>query len=81
MSNDCTSVINGAFGRLLSAPDVCERLGCSPATLYRRVGAGLIPKPLRLGSSSRWTEREIDALISQAIALRDDATKSNGDRS
>lgn len=62
--------------RLLDARAVCERLGGSrpinPATWYRGVAAGVYPRPLHFGRIARWREEEIEALIQQRDAARDD---------
>jgi predicted DNA-binding transcriptional regulator AlpA len=35
-------------------PLVCVLYSISPATVWRRVNLGLIPKPIKDGSSTRW---------------------------
>lgn len=35
-------------------PVVCELYDASPATVWRRVKAGLIPSPIKEGGSTRW---------------------------
>jgi len=57
--------------RLLSAREVCEWLGRSPASLYRDIARGAIRPPLKIGHSSRWPASEIQALIEKAKAARD----------
>jgi predicted DNA-binding transcriptional regulator AlpA len=80
MSHPPSTANPSAFGRLLNATEVCERLGCSQATLYRRVGVGLIPQPVRLGSSSRWIAGEIDGVVALALANRDARNDGEGSR-
>lgn len=37
-------------------PVVCALLGCSPATVWRRVRTGQLPQPHRLGTrTTRWS--------------------------
>ena len=38
--------------RLLKAPEVCEMLGISKATLYRYIRQGKIPPPLKLSAGT-----------------------------
>jgi predicted DNA-binding transcriptional regulator AlpA len=39
------------------------------STLYRLVRRGLLPKPIKIGGSSRWIEDEFDAALA-AMAVR-----------
>jgi len=56
---------------LLRDRDVCALLGCSRATMWRRVKDGTLPQPVRLGGISRFVAAEIHAVIEQAIADRE----------
>jgi prophage regulatory protein len=55
---------------LLRLPEVIRRSGLCRAKIYREVG---FPKPLKLGTSSRWIASEVDAWVAEIIArqLRD----------
>ena len=35
-------------------PVVCAIFSISPATVWRRVNSGLLPKPIKDGASTRW---------------------------
>lgn len=59
------------FDRLLTLKEVCSILHRSPASIYRDVDRGLLPRPLKIGSSSRWPTSEIAALVDRAKAQRD----------
>jgi predicted DNA-binding transcriptional regulator AlpA len=52
---------------------VCALLGGSRplnrSTIYRLIRRGLLPKPLKLGGSSRWVRSEIEAALA-ALAVR-----------
>lgn len=49
---------------ILRNPDVCRRLGISASTLWRYVGNGSFPSPIRLGPNRvGWIESEVDAWI------------------
>jgi predicted DNA-binding transcriptional regulator AlpA len=59
---------------LLDRKEVCRLLGGSrpinPATLYRHIRKGLLPRPIKLGGSSRWLLTEIEASLQQMIGGR-----------
>lgn len=52
--------------RLIRDLDAANILGCSRATLWRRVKDGTIPKPIRIGGMTRWPASEIQAVIERA---------------
>lgn len=60
---------------LLDIKAVCTRLGGTrpvhPSTVYRKVQDGQLPKPLKLGTVSRWRADEIDALVQRVADARD----------
>ena len=60
---------------LLRINEVMARVGLSTPTIYRRIRAGEFPKPISIGTSSRWPSDRIDAWIDQQIA-RSDADKA-----
>lgn len=51
---------------LLTAREVGTLLRISQASLYRRMADGTIPKPVKLGSLSRWPRSEILAAVKAA---------------
>ena len=55
------------FGRLLSPKIVCDRLNCSPPTLYALIHAGEL-ESCKLGKYRKITERSVEALIGRRIA-------------
>lgn len=59
--------------RLLKLPEVMARVGLAKATIYTRIQNGGFPKPVSLGSSSRWVESEIDVWIADLVIERDRA--------
>jgi len=59
--------------RLLKIAEVMGRVGLAKATIYARIQNGGFPKPVSLGSSSRWVESEIDAWIADLVVERDKA--------
>ncbi|MEI7923672.1 MAG: helix-turn-helix domain-containing protein [Planctomycetota bacterium] len=46
-------------GVLISASELAEMLHISERTLWRLLSAGQIPKPVRIGRSTRWRANEI----------------------
>jgi prophage regulatory protein len=56
----------------LRLPQVADRTGKSESTIIRDSNLGLFPKPIKIGIRSiGWIESEVDAVIEQAIAVRD----------
>jgi excisionase family DNA binding protein len=62
--------VPGVPVRLLTAAQTAQMLGCHRSTLYRRVEAGEVPAPVKLGNSTRWRSDEIAALIERLSAAR-----------
>jgi predicted DNA-binding transcriptional regulator AlpA len=56
--------------RLIRAIDAAHMLGCSRATFWRRVADETIPRPLKIGGTSRWLISDILAVIEMAKASR-----------
>ncbi len=56
---------------LLSARESATRLSISLPTFWRRVADGTVPKPLKIGSLSRWPQTDIEAVIAAARDRRD----------
>ena len=48
-------------------------LGVSTTTLWRYCRDGLVPKPIKLGGSTRWRVDEIEAAIERLSAEREPA--------
>lgn len=49
-------------GRLISIRDVINQTSLSQATIYRRIAAGIFPKPRPLGGNRvAWREADIEA--------------------
>ena len=58
---------------LLKAKEVADFLQVSIPTLYRRVADGTLPRPVKLGGLSRWSQSEILAAIKVAGERRSPA--------
>ena len=52
---------------LLDRKSVCYLLGGSKpinaATLYRQIKQGRLPRPIKVGGSSRWLKNEVEAFL------------------
>ena len=57
---------------LISDIEVAKLLGCSRATIWRRVKDRALPQPIRIGGTTRWVHDEIDAVIDRAKNERDE---------
>jgi predicted DNA-binding transcriptional regulator AlpA len=56
---------------LLDRKEVCRLFGgnrpLNPSTLYRHIRKGTLPKPIRVGGSSRWLRTELEAALQAMI--------------
>ena len=56
---------------LLDKGEVCRYFGgtkpINTATLYRKIRQGLLPKPVKIGGSSRWLRSECEAALRQMV--------------
>ncbi len=60
---------------LLDRTGVCHYFGGSnrplnPSTVYRHIRNGRIPKPIKVGGSSRWLREECEAALQSMIEGR-----------
>lgn len=52
--------------QLLSVREVAGMLGLGISTIWRQVRQGNLPRPVRIGGSTRWRRADIEALIARA---------------
>jgi len=53
---------------LLNRKEVCRFFGgINPATLYRHIRQGRLPKPVKVGGSSRWLRSECEAALQAMV--------------
>jgi prophage regulatory protein len=68
---DASANLQPAADRLIKLDQVMSIVGLGKTLIYRLVGDGAFPKPLKLGSNaSRWSEGEIFSWIANQIAAR-----------
>lgn len=48
---------------LLTAPQVATLIGVSPRQVWNLAARGLLPRPIKLASSTRWRRAEVEAAI------------------
>ena len=54
--------------QLLNRNEVCHFFGgINPATLYRKIRQGVLPKPVKIGGSSRWLRSECEAVLKAMV--------------
>lgn len=59
--------------KLLRLPNVQERTGCGRSKIYKMIGEGHFPKPVKIDGCSVWPESEVAQWISARIAERGEA--------
>jgi predicted DNA-binding transcriptional regulator AlpA len=53
---------------LLKRNEVCHFFGgINPATLYRKIRQGVLPKPVKIGGSSRWLLSECQEALQAMV--------------
>ena len=56
---------------LLDRKEVCRLFGgnrpLNPSTVYRHIRLGLIPKPVKVGGSSRWLRSECELALRSMV--------------
>lgn len=57
--------------KLLAVKSAAEMLDVSRAKFYGMVKSGCIPKPIKIGSSSRWLASDISLTLEKLISERD----------
>jgi predicted DNA-binding transcriptional regulator AlpA len=56
---------------LLDRRAVCSLFGgIHPATLYRHVRSGTVPRPVKVGALSRWLRSEVEASLQRMVEGR-----------
>lgn len=59
---------------MLNVTQVMARLNIGKTAVYDLVKRGDLPKPVKIGGSSRWIPEEIDAALEVMKAKRDEPT-------
>jgi len=58
--------------RCLRSRDVLNKVGLRKSNLYKMIGEGLFPKPIKVGRASLWIEEEVDAVLKAYVAGMDE---------
>jgi prophage regulatory protein len=56
--------------RLIHIREVEVRTGLKKSAIYERAANDLFPKPIKIGSATRWSEHEIDEWIEKQKRAR-----------
>lgn len=59
---------------LLPIREVCRQSGLCRSLVYARMRAGTFPRSVHIGSSARWSEREVQAWVAARLAERTTAS-------
>ncbi len=63
-------VTTAAPDKLLSVAEIRQRFGLSKSTTYLYVRDNRFPAPVKIGSSSRWLESEVNAWLAERVRER-----------
>ena len=55
---------------LIPFAQLSTKVGMGRSRIYALIGEGNFPPPVKIGASSRWIDREIDAYIAQLATTR-----------
>ncbi|MBY6048316.1 helix-turn-helix transcriptional regulator [Vannielia litorea] len=66
-------MVYGASDRLLTRRDVSSMVGFAQSTIYKKMAAGEFPRPIKVKSAARWSERDVAAWIEEQKALSEQA--------
>jgi predicted DNA-binding transcriptional regulator AlpA len=61
--------------RLISFADVLKLIGISRSSAYRLIHKGALPKPVKIGALTFFSERELQAWIAAKLAARDEGER------
>ena len=61
---------------LLTLDDVIRATGQSRSSIYAKIKSGEFPAPVKIGSASRWSYRELEEWAEAHIAARDAEEKA-----
>lgn len=53
--------------RLLRLTEVVSRVGLGKTTIYKMIGSGEFPEPVKIGKASRWPSSEITKWMERGI--------------
>ena len=59
------------MSNLIRLSEVTRRTGLSESEIYKQMGVGTFPRPVKMGRRVAWVEEEISGFIAARIAERD----------
>lgn len=62
---------NAQVDILLRFEEVSAQVGLGRTAIYKTIGAGTFPAPVKLGRASRWSQREVQAWLDERKRERD----------
>lgn len=62
--------MSDAPDRLIPLGEVKQLVGLGHSKIYALISAGAFPRPVKLGSASRWSETEVREWVSDRLATR-----------
>ena len=69
MDNNGTEKVGHPI-ELIRLRDVERILGVGKSTIYSQVQSGKLPKPVKVGASTRWARHEVEAVALHYLAER-----------
>ena len=66
-------------GKLLTVAEVEDLTSISRATLYRKIGEGSFPPPIKIGTMSRWQHADVVRASKAWVADQEDQQKKEGE--
>ena len=57
--------------KLLKDREVAEMLSVAVSTVWEYAKTGVIPKPMKIGCSTRWVRSEIETVLTDQIGARE----------
>jgi predicted DNA-binding transcriptional regulator AlpA len=55
---------------MLDRRAMCAVFGVHPSTIHRLIRRNLLPRPIKVGASSRWLRSEVEACLAQMSEAR-----------
>lgn len=53
--------------KLIPLSVVCDTTGTKKSAIYDRISKGTFPKPIKIGSASRWVQSQVQEWVKNAV--------------